>query len=378
MSSGTLPQQGSGRVAITYAGDSSAEQVRCTIEVTDASLQGHAAELRLVRKVLVRDDRPVHASSVFYRAQLTALRASNEILIPRHELRAYCYDGEKISIEVHTELKIDDGRFFDTTIRQQEELLLLRKPQVASDAKGMIDPKDAFCFISNLAAIPMRNRIITLGLALVGLVVIVVNTAIGVRDQFVPQSMTWIYSHYDSDGDSQSPFLTSLIGSGVAGAAVWFAMRKQLRKYMTFGLGDVPPTIGRNDVVDAMVLLHGRSRVPLENIIVRIVACNMEKGQYTRGSGTNERTVSFTHPVRAIVLYEVHIPHVPAHAPVEDYLRGTIEFEPMFRALYPPQEVSNSHGIAVHWEAQLIHEKFVDHELICPRDCFVWEGFLEA
>ena len=50
----------------------------------------------------------------------------------------------------------------------------------------------------------------------------------------------------------------------------------------------------------------------------------------------------------------------------------------MFRALYPPQMVSDSHGLAVHWEIQLIHDDFVDQELVGSSDPFHFEDFLHA
>jgi hypothetical protein len=40
-----------------------------------------------------------------------------------------------------------------------------------------------------------------------------------------------------------------------------------------------------------------------------------------------------------------------------------MSFEPMFKVLYPPSEVSKSHGLFIYWEIQLIHDDFVDQEL---------------
>ena len=56
--------------------------------------------------------------------------------------------------------------------------------------------------------------------------------------------------------------------------------------------------------------MRGLPRVDRHDITVRVVACTLEKGCYTRGSGSNERTVSFSEPVRAVVLYEKELPSV--------------------------------------------------------------------
>ena len=36
----------------------------------------------------------------------------------------------------------------------------------------------------------------------------------------------------------------------------------------------------------------------------------------------------------------------------------------MFKILYPPNQVSSTHGLFVHWEVQLLLDDFVDQELV--------------
>jgi hypothetical protein len=365
-------------VLISYEETDREEQVLCRIDVPDASLHGSKARLRIERKVVVRDSRGIDRSETIHKAAIASLQRQNELLLPRSAFQCFSYRGEKISVELHSVLEVRGNRVVDLRMPADEELALHLKPEITDDAKEIIDPADAFCFVTNLKAIPPQNQLLTLLLLAFGMIVILINTAVGIHDQFVPEELTWVYSHTDSDGDANLPLLNSLVGSGLLGTAVWLAMRRQLRKYMSFHLGDLPPLIRRDDAIDIAALLRGRSRVPLEDFVVRVVACNMEKGQYLRGSGTKERTVSFSNPVRSLILFEQRLDHVPAGAPIEDYLRGSVEFEVMFRALYPPQPVGKDHGLTLHWEAQLLHDKFVDQELICPDDRFRWEEFLRA
>ncbi|HVR43576.1 MAG TPA: hypothetical protein VMS56_09030 [Thermoanaerobaculia bacterium] len=364
--------------SVHYDLDESESLVRCTIDVTDSRLLGHAAELRLRRKVRVKDSRPVHSSDVLLKRKIASLQARNELTIHRASLQTYTYRGSKIDIELHTELEIDDGMLFDTTISEEETIALGDKPRISNDANGVVEPHDAFDFITNFKAIPPANRAITAVLLLIGAVVIAINSWVGIHDQFVPEAGTWFYDHRDSDGDAESPLQKSLMASGALGAAVWLAVKRQLRKYMTFELCNVPGQIGRGHVVRAGGVLRGRARVDLHDVKLRVVACNMEKGQYKRGSGTKERTVSFTEPVRAVILYDQAISLIPAGVPVESYFTGEIAFESMFRALYPPQMISRSHGLEVYWEIQLIHDELIDQELIGPVHCFSWREFLEA
>ncbi len=368
----------SDRASIHLTVEDDASRVRCTIDVPDASLHGREAVLRIRRKCLVKDSRPVNATDILWSRKIESLGPRNELVIHRAQLQAYTYRGSQIDVAIESELEIEDGIIVDTTVREEEELLLGDKPQVNDDAKGVVEPADAFDLITNFKAIPPQNRAITALLLLVGGIVVAINTLVGIHDQLKPDMQTWFYDHRDSDGDSESPLQKSLVGSGIVGAGIWFAVKRQLRKYMTFELCNVPGQIGRGATLRAGQILRGVSRVELRDVRLRMVACNMEKGQYKRGSGTKERTVSFTTPVRAVVLYDQLIPTIPAGVPVESYVTGDVVFEPMFQALYPPQRVSSNHGLAVYWEVQLIHDELVDQELIGPVECFSWKDFLEV
>jgi hypothetical protein len=353
--------------------------VRCTISVRDTTLLGHRAELSLVRRVVVHDDRPVNSGDeVVLRRKIDRLEMQTSFDLHRANLQVFSYNGAKIDVEIHSRLQIDDGILFDTTISEEEVITFSPRPAVSEDAKGLVEPKDAFQFMKNLKAIAPMDQLTTMSLVLLGALVIAVNSYVGIHDQFVPEPMVWFYDHRDSDGDSEPPLQKSLMSSGVLGGALWLAMKKRLRKYMTLELHGVPARICRSDRLPAGALLRGRSRVRLENVILRVVACNMELGQYTRGSGTKKRTVSFKEPVRAVVLYDQFIPAIPAGVPVETYFDGEIDFEPMFRSLYPPQLVGKKHGLALYWEVQLIHDEFVDQEIVGPIECFPWKDFLAA
>ena len=56
----------------------------------------------------------------------------------------------------------------------------------------LIEPKDIFFFSKNLMTIISHNKIVTLGLLIVGL--IVVNMLIGVRGEFSLRHANYIYS----------------------------------------------------------------------------------------------------------------------------------------------------------------------------------------
>jgi len=364
-------------ITLAAGDDPLSDDLRVTITVHDASLVGRSAEFHFVAETRVKDKRPQHKETILYRKKLT-IRGSQEFLLPRARLCVYTYQGKQIDLLLHTRLEVDDGVLFDTRLSQQQALDLGIKAPVSTDAQTLVEPPDDFMFFSNLAAIPAHNRMVTLALAVVGGLVMLVSALIGAHDQFVPESATWLFSHYQSDGDSNSPLANGLAGSGAAGAAVWFAIRRQLREYMQFRLGTIPTRIRPGDTVRAASLFSGRSRVPLERVTLRVVASNMECGQYERGSGTNRRTVSFREPVRGLVLYEKRVAQIPRGVPIGGYFPGDVDFDRMFAVLYPPFKVADTHGLDVHWEIQLLHPEFVDQELVGPTTPFAYEDFLRA
>lgn len=338
------------------------------IEAEDPKYLGIDARLTLYALADVHDSSPVNTTSEFVHRAFRLESPRTEVKLPRNAVSVFPYTGTKVSVKLFAELRLDDGVLRDTVVRREVRLPEAQLPRVADDARELADPKDLFNLAANLAAIPLHRRLAALVLLLVGAVLVGVNSLVAWHDEFAPERGHYFYARRDSDGDSQSPLVNSLALSGGAGAAVWMAIRRQLRTYTSFQLGTVPDEITRDTVAALRDLVRGSPRFDLHDVTVRVVAYNLEKGQYTRGSGRDERTVSFSEPVRAVVLYEKDLPLVRRGQPIEAALPDSFPFEPMFDALHPPAEVSASHGVFVQWEVQLLHDEFVDHELI-PRHC---------
>jgi hypothetical protein len=137
--------------------------------------------------------------------------------------------------------------------------------------KLIIEPSDSFAFFKNLKAIPFEAQVLTMVLLVVGVVVIALNTVIGIHDQVSPEDLTWLYSHVDADGVASLPLEKSLLGSGSLGVSIWFYMRGQLRQYMQFSLKKLPQ-IRRDESYSSQDLVRGRSRIPLRDVTLRVVA----------------------------------------------------------------------------------------------------------
>lgn len=361
---------------VTMRTDISNNKLQLNIEVLDRELMWKEATIQLIFTTKVQDSRPVNSKKVLHTESfiLESPYQTKEIDLTKH--KSYTYKWQKISMDLSCKVIINDSIFFDTKISEKIERNINTKPKVSNNAKRIIQPKDLFDFFKNLQAIPHKNKIQVFWLAIIWWIIMAVNALIWIHDQFVSESQTFLYSHTDSDWDSSSPLGNSLAASWVLWAWVWFLMKKQLRKYMSFAFRKFDFPTGKDAQIKIKELLTWKPLVDLQDTTLRIVAANIEKGQYVRGSWTKRRTVSFSNPVRWVVLYEEKIWLLPQKENISQFLKWEFSFEEMYHTLYPEQKTWSSHGVWVHWEVQLIHNTFIDQELIWPKHFLEYNNFL--
>lgn len=362
-------------IQVKYDEQSDPENVYVSLHLNDSSYAGKEVQFELRQEFVVKDSRPVNSSRLLHKSTVRLKSGNNELTIEKKSLRAYTHSGPMLDVAISAVVTLEDRILFDTAVSKDLELRLHTRPSVKHDAKEQIDPKDAFDFIKNFRSIAAHRQMIVLGLAVVGGIVALINAALGIHDQFSPEAQTILYSHTNSDGEGQSPLLAALVGSGVVGAIIWFAIKHQLKQYMTFKIGSLPPELNRDTSINIQELVQGKSRVAIQNAVLRVVACNLECGQYIRGSGTDRRTVSFKEPFRAVVLYERKL-HLRKSIPLQHQVSGDFSLAPMFNVLYPPQMHNGTHGIKVAWEVQLLHDDFIDQELSLPSSDLHYLDFL--
>ena len=347
----------------------------CVVQlvVTEPDLAGKSGTLKVEQVAHVKRSSPVHARKTLAEKRFTLAYGLNRVPIGDVVEELFTYTGNKLDLKLTAHVEIDDGLIFDTKLQLDLGQACRFPPRRAVPDHGSIhSPRDRFNFIANLRAIPAKARVIVLWLIAIGLPVILFNAALGVRDQFVPESQVYFYDHSDSDGEGESPLMKALMGSGAAGFAIWMAIRRQLQKYMRFEAKMPPGQLGPDLRIAAAEMIEGEARVALQHATARVVAYNREHGQYTKTEkqGKTSRTVTknFTENGRGVVLYEQALAYVPPNAPLKDYLEGEVDFRPLFEALYPPYRLTSTHGLSLQLEAQLIHPEFVDHDIELPVD----------
>ena len=300
------------------------------INYNDPDLAGKSAVLSVERTVTVKDRRPVHGKKRFSMNLILEPDGHRAKISPENLKSigaAFPYSGHMIKIETFVRLKVNDSiiPFMDTEVkrgpvrvlgwqksqagqsqqqrkgtdRPQGFLQVFQEPACSSDPKStcdtrFFDHRRNFNRGELLRWIARPNVTRPHGLAL---------RPLRQRRRF------------------QLPLVKALTGCGAVGVMIWLGMRKQLRKYMTFRFKAKLRKVNRESFVNAGELIAGSSRVDLFDATFTVVACNLEKGQYVRGSGSNKRTVSFKHPTRAVLLYSKRIPMITKGTPHRQLLQ---------------------------------------------------------
>ena len=319
---------------------------------------GKNAEFTLDLASEVHDSSPVNDETNLYTDKFVVDRTEYELEIPTDSFECFTYKGTHASIVLRANLKVDDAWILkDSQVSRKTQFKLVdaRSGSRGGDATEVIDPFDTVQFSKNFDALSSERK--------TGFILMSLLCALG---WLGGSWLIWDIFSQGEDGVVVAVFLIIILL--VAMVCLWVWQKDSFfRSYMSVSLRPIP-AITRSTCLPISQLVSGKSEIDLKNMTLRVVACNMEMGQYIRGSGSNRRTVSFEEPVRPIILYSERVGHIPARQEIGNHFPGEVDFGPMFKALYPPLEISETHGLAVYWEVQLLHDEFIDHELKGPTD----------
>jgi hypothetical protein len=341
------------------------------LSLKDERWLGQDAELKWERVLRTRESGGVTSTEACGPPERLRLSARQlRVPLPADALPAF--RGDLLDLSLRATLGIAPGKMFSPTLTAERPAPEPAAPRLAptGDCTQEIDPKDHFHFRDNLRALEPWRRLLVLAMVALGGLLILINTAVGARDTFVPESEVWFYDHRSSDGDGELPILKSLIGSGGVGFTLWVAILAQLRRYLTvIEWADLPNQIGPDTRLPLATMFRAVSRVPLENFEVRVVAANIEVGirevkERTR-NGTRTRRDTVRRPLRTLVLQVEHVVHAAPGTNLAAALRQEVDFRPLFQKLYPAFQVGEQR-LELRWELQLLHPRYVDQELLGP------------
>lgn len=328
-------------------------------KITNPKMMGKKAEFTLDLASDVHDSDPVNDAKNLYAHNFTVDRTEYQLKIPTDSFDCFTYKGTHASIVLQANLKVDDSWILkDSEVSRTAQLKLVdARTGGGGDATTEIDPFDKVQFSKNFNALSSNRKLVFVLVALFCVIA-------GVWGSIAIWKMR--------DSNEPGGAILWILVLIVVVCTLWVCfMTVQFKSYMKVTLQPMP-AITRNTRLQIPQLISGKSEVDLKNMTLRVVACNMEKGQYwrrrTSGNSSRKETENFEKPVRPIILYSEKVSRVPAGQQIGDHFPGELDFGPMFKTLYPPLDISETHGLAVYWEVQLLHDEFMDHELKGPSD----------
>lgn len=351
-------------------------QLEVTMRFEQDSM-GESMSLSLMQSVEVHRSRGVDKRKSVFSKNFKVHKAG-EITeyISLNDISAYHYNGSGISMTTELELcKASSLLSYFTKNTKPVQLGFFQVPANISTAKVMLDPPDTFDLFKNFKVISAENQLYFIGVCILSAFAIVGNTLLGWHDQTSHVGQTIFYSHYNSDGEKQSPFLNALVINGAMAVLSWLWLKSILRTYMTFRIVKKLGEVSKGKHYFLKRLLSGESKIDLVNCELRVVACNVEHGQYVTGSGKKRRTNSFKTPVKCVPIYKKQLDHIPKETEIADYLYDHICFDDVYEQLAPNCMITSTHGLKLHWEIQLLHPELVDQEIVGSSDGFFFGHF---
>ena len=344
----------------------------------DRSYVGKPVLLSINQHVNVKRARGIDSNKQIFTKILKVRKVgSNTVRIPLKKIKAYTYDGHDISLMTEVELTKRESMFsFFKNNKRSVQLGFFKAPRSTAKANVMLNPPDKFNIFKNISVLSKENKIYFYKVSISAVVIIALNTLLGWHDQNAEVGSTYFYSHYNSENEQQSPLFSALRldAALIFGFGIWLKMI--LKKYMTFRLVGKLGEVSLGKRYSLRRLLRGKSRVDLEACELRVVACNIECGQYITKSDEEEKIESFYTPVKCVSIYRKYLDHIPKERDLSQYLTDEICFDKVYQDLAPTCMTSPDHGIALHWEVQLLHPDLVDHEAVGSSDGFHFGRFV--
>jgi len=233
----------------------------------DQNAVGESMTLSVHQHVNVNVSGGVNKSKRVYREAFKVFSAGALTRrIPTEDIGAYTYEGNDISMS--TEVQVAKSESILKFLNKQSRSVKLgffRAPNDKASAQVMIEPPDQFDLFKNIQVLSGSDRLYFFFVCTLAVLAIGANTLLGWHDQSAPVGSTYFYSHYNSDGEKQSPMFTAMmVNSGLA-ASFGFWMKMILRRYMSFRLVGRLGKVSLGKRYSLRRLLSGESRIALQN-----------------------------------------------------------------------------------------------------------------
>lgn len=333
-----------------------------SLEFTDPKHLGLNAKFRIRHSVTVHDSDPADIDHVAFERQFVIAEPRCSIDVPASAIPNFGYRGSKIDIACQAEVVVDDAVFFDSKERQEVHLKYLNpnKDRLVANPSAEMSPRDEINFFRNFAVIALKQKLAWIGAFITFILGMVGNFVLALFDTFVA-AQPILYSK-----DVDFGLFGAGIGAFIGGRAFAAVQKRILRSYKIARLAVNPPEIVKGGSYRMSDFLAAKSAANLQNVTLRLIAANLECGQYWRGSGTNRSKVTFSQPTRAVILFEKTTAMILKRASIETYFDEAFDFDSAFDCLRPDNMISQTHGLKFTAVIQIMVGDLADTQLELP------------
>ena len=147
-------------------------------------------------------------------------------------------------------------------------------------------------------------------------------------------------------------------------------IKSNLKTYMSFYLKNENICFEKDKEYFLRNILEWKTKIPLKDIELKIVACNIEKWMYTSWSWKNKRIIKINE------YFSEKISYIPKWSNISEYISWSIYLNAIYEKLLPELMIGDSHWVWLHFEIQLIDDNLVDQELTIASKYFDKKYFL--
>lgn len=349
---------------------------RITLKVEDPKLLGKACTFA-IDTVFDISEKWFDGSVPECSFDISSLARSQTLERPMEDLGLMPYIGAHLSIRHTWKLHLFDGVLLEGTV-WKDNILLPAKPKSVKSPEQLVEPPDSYSFSRNFSAINAERRTLFTIVSVFTLAIVLLISGIGIHDQRVTNEQVIIFPHGKKTHRSKGRWLREPLGKAGAVLVVILSlyiawMRKTLKSYISFRVKSWPELPRPGQEVKLTDLVSGRPVFTVRNLTLRVVAANYERVSYYDWSQREQ--IERSAPIRAVLLYEKRIPQLKPRQDIGEVLVNEhFSLTPLFERLLPPK-YSGRNGIFVHWEVQLIHDDYIDHEVVGPDRGFAYPDF---
>jgi len=350
------------------------ETLELELKILDPAIMGRQVDIEIHRQIKVRVPGGHSKIIMQFRKFFDIQQSTHTIRIPPHNMALYTYRGKAIELTVYVHAVVDDSIFFDTTL-SIPIAIDFKKKWFQNDASDLIKPQDRLAFFDNLFAIPTANRLRIVAMLALALLLVGTSGFVAFHDRYAMEPNDIIIYDFHYASDFKIAVVANLVFFILLAIVMHILIRKQLRGYLKLSTTRQTKKIIRGRRYRLNDFIHAKTTGPVKNLRVRIVAANIEKGQYCRGNSTR-RTTTFRTPVRAVVIYDKPLPDISGPMALDDYLNEPFDFDEMFDLLYPHFTFSKMYGLELTWRIQFLHDQYINREIKCSHQLFQFDSFL--